>query len=261
MRLINTRTFQLDEFFGEEIPKYAILSHTWGKPKDEVTFRDMDTGQYEHKSAYQKVRYLCEQAAKDNLSWAWCDTCCIDKSSSTELSEAINSMFRWYKNAEKCYVILSDVCIDSLDQGNDDSESEWKQQFCMARWFTRGWTLQELLAPSSLEFFSTNYERLGDRTSLQQVIHDITGISIQALSGNNLAQFPIDERLLWMQNRKTTREEDTVYSLLGIFDIHMPLLYGEGREKAFKRLHREIREWEPKSTSRIFIRLITMFLI
>lgn len=250
MRLINTTTFQLDEFFGEDIPKYAILSHTWGRPKDEVTFRDIETGQYEHKSAYQKIRYLCEQATKDELSWAWCDTCCIDKSSSAELSEAINSMFRWYKNAEKCYVLLLDVSIDDSDEPSDVIEAQRKLQLFTARWFTRGWTLQELLAPSSVEFFSANYKRLGDKTSLRQVIHERTGISIQALSGNDLAQFPVNERFTWMAGRKTTREEDEVYSLLGIFDIHMPLLYGEGRENAFKRLYKEIEERNPIDTTR-----------
>jgi len=109
MRLINVEVLQLEEFFGDQIPEYAILSHTWGTPKDEVNFKDMSCEKFKHKVGYQKIRYLCQQASKDGLLWAWCDTCCIDKDSSAELSEAINSMFQWYQNAKICYAYLSDV--------------------------------------------------------------------------------------------------------------------------------------------------------
>ncbi|KAF2185934.1 HET-domain-containing protein, partial [Zopfia rhizophila CBS 207.26] len=168
------------------------------------------------------------------------DPVCIDKSSSAELSEAINSMFRWYHDAAKCYVYLSDVSIGG-SVGNDlSSQRTWKPAFQHSRWFTRGWTLQELLAPTSVEFFSVEGERLGDKNSMVQEIHEITGISAQALQGTLLSRFRIDERMSWTARRETKREEDAAYSLLGIFDIHMPLLYGEGRKKALTRLQKEI---------------------
>jgi hypothetical protein len=167
------------------------------------------------------------------------DTCCIDKSNAVELQEAINSMFRWYQNAVKCYVYLSDV--STKKQKASDSYT-WELAFRSSKWFTRGWTLQELLAPSpgSVEFSSRERDRLGDKKSLEQQIHEITGIPVSALRGSPLPQFDVDDRLSWVENRQTTREEDKAYSLFGIFDIQIPLLYGEGRDKAFKRLREEI---------------------
>jgi hypothetical protein len=230
----------LVEFFGQNIPRYAILSHTWGADDEEVTFRDLVDGAGQNKSGYNKISFCGKQAAKDGLQFIWVDTCCIDKSSSAELQEAINSMFRWYSNAAKCYVFLSDVWIRSSTGINLSSEE--MSAFQYSRWFTRSWTLQELLAPTSIDFFSAEGKKLGDRGSLVQEIHTITGISIRALQGNPLVQFNIDERLSWAKGRQAKREEDAVYSLLGIFDIHMPLIYGEGRQKAFNRLHREIEQ-------------------
>ncbi|KAF2729050.1 hypothetical protein EJ04DRAFT_397408, partial [Polyplosphaeria fusca] len=159
---------------------------------------------------------------------------CIDKSSSAELQEAINSMFQWYHRAAKCYVYLADVSYSG--PVNVD------QCFRKSRWFTRGWTLQELVALETVEFYSLEGERIGDKNSMIQDIHSITGITIQALQGHPLRQFSIDERKSWAANRHTKREEDSAYSLLGIFGIHMPLLYGEGREKAFARLERKTKK-------------------
>src|SRR5947209_1374185 len=161
------------------------------------------------------------------------DTCCIDQSNNNELSEAVNSMFRWYRNAVKCYVYLSDVPQPALSI-ND--------AFRKSRWFTRGWTLQELLAPRSVEFFSREGNRLGDKTSLERQIHEITGIADSALRGAALSQFGVDERFSWIEHRQTTRKEDKAYSLLGIFDVFMPLIYGEGEKNAFKRLKASIQE-------------------
>lgn len=228
------------EFFGQNIPRYAILSHTWGADNDEVTFKDLADGVGQSKSGYSKISFCGKQAAKDGLKFIWVDTCCIDKSSSAELHEAINSMFRWYTNAAKCYAFLSDVSISSSTGVNPSSQKIPTIQY--SRWFTRSWTLQELLAPISIEFFSVEGQKVGDRDSLVQEIHNVTGISIRALQGSPLAQFSIDERLSWAKGRKAKREEDAAYSLLGIFDIHMPLIYGEGRQKAFIRLHREIEQ-------------------
>jgi hypothetical protein len=139
MRLINTKTLQLEESFGDQIPDYAILSHTWVAPKDEVTFLDMSSRQYEHKLGFIKIQYLCQQASGDHLSWAWCDTCCINKDSSAELSEAINSMFQWYQNAKFCYAYVSDVPSSGPDDNNlGILRSSVSEQFQKSRWFRRG---------------------------------------------------------------------------------------------------------------------------
>jgi len=149
-------------------------------------------------------------------------------------------MFRWYHNAAKCYVYLSDVSIFDPVRDEPSSKPSWKSCFQQSRWFRRGWTLQELLAPMLVEFFSKEGERLGDRISLVKEIHETTRISIQALHGGSLSKFTVDERMSWAERRETKREEDAAYSLLGIFNIHIPLLYGEGRQKAFNRLRKEI---------------------
>jgi len=188
------------------------------------------------KAGYDKIRFCGEQARRDGLQYFWVDTCCIDKSDSAELSEAINSMFRWYRNAAKCYVYLSDVSITKRKASNQFSKFTWESALPASRWFTRGWTLQELLAPGSVEFFSQEGKRLGDKRTLERLIHEITGIAIPALRGTSLSEFGVDERLLWAVTRQTTREEDKAYSLLGIFDIYMPLMYGEGTDNALKRL-------------------------
>jgi hypothetical protein len=239
MRLLKVEEdgeFSLIEFIGGKIPRYAILSHTWGADGEEVTYEDLGRGTGKGKAGYQKIRFCGKQAATDGLQHLWVDTCCIDKSSSAELSEAINSMFRWYHDADKCYVYLSDVSIS----GSSKNET-WEQTFQKSRWFTRGWTLQELIAPASVEFFSIEGERLGDKKSLERQIHDITGIATQALQGTPLSHFGVDKRMSWAAKRETKREEDAAYSLLGIFDIHMPLIYGEGRKKALARLQKKIK--------------------
>jgi hypothetical protein len=223
--------FCLTEFHGDDIPRYAILPHTWGADNEEVTLRDLVEGTGKTKAGYKKLSFCGEQAAVDDLDYFWIDTCCIDKSSSAELSEAINSMFRWYHDASKCYVYLSDV-----------SSSTFDLSFQNSRWFTRGWTLQELIAPACVEFYTSEGELLGDKNSLVQEIAAITGIHDQAIQGRPLSQFGIEERISWAARRETKRPEDWAYSLLGLFDIHMPLLYGEGRNKAFLRLRKEIKE-------------------
>jgi hypothetical protein len=148
-------------------------------------------------------------------------------------------MFRWYKNAAKCYAYLSDVSIPD-DKVKSQSKIDFESAFRTAKWFTRGWTLQELLAPSSVEFFSANYKRLGDKFSLEHLIHERTGIPVEALHGYDPTTFSVDERVSWAAKRETKHEEDMAYSLLGIFGIFLPLIYGEGREHAFRRLHEEV---------------------
>ncbi|OBT40309.1 hypothetical protein VE00_10431, partial [Pseudogymnoascus sp. WSF 3629] len=231
------------DFVSGKILEYAILSHTWGADTEEVTYRDLIDGTGNNKAGYKKIRFCGEQARGDRLQYFWIDTCCIDKSNSTELAEAINSMFRWYQNAAKCYVYLSDVSTRERKASDRFSECTWESAFRSSRWFTRGWTLQELLAPGpdSVEFFSQEGDRLGDKRTLEQQIHEITGVPMLALKGAPLSQFEVNERLSWTENRQTTREEDKVYSLLGIFGIYLPLIYGEGREHAFKGLKKEIQ--------------------
>ncbi|KAH7070227.1 heterokaryon incompatibility protein-domain-containing protein [Paraphoma chrysanthemicola] len=235
MRLINCSTLQLEEFFGSNIPQYAILSHTWGD--QEVSFADLPFDQStEARAGFQKISFTCAQAIRDGLKYAWVDTCCIDKSSSSELSEAINSMFAWYKNSAHCYAYLSDVL-----------EADLNESFSKSRWFTRGWTLQELLAPHDVIFYDQQWKVLGKRSEHAEWISEIAGIDAAALlqSTNTdakdvgLGSFCVAKKMSWASHRVTTRLEDIAYCLLGIFDVNMPLLYGEG-DRAFLRLQEEI---------------------
>jgi hypothetical protein len=245
MRLLHTASdarlkWTKDYIGNEKIPPYAILSHTWNDGQ-EVTFdnlKNLDNAQDidgQSSEGYRKLRFCAQQARRDGLDYFWVDTCCIDKSNSSELQEAINSMFRWYQHAARCYVYLSDVEQNTLD---NNGELAFKQ----SRWFTRGWTLQELLAPKSVEFFSSKGARLGDKESLRHIIQEITGIPIDALQGSLLSDFTVSERFSWAENRQTTREEDKAYCLLGIFSIYMSLIYGEGKDNAIKRLQKKVQE-------------------
>jgi hypothetical protein len=239
MRLLELKDngdFGLTKDILHNAQPYAILSHTWGGDDEEVTYQDMIRGTGKTKVGYKKIQFCIEQAARDGLRHCWVDTCCINKADSTELTEAINSMFRWYRTAVKCYVYLSDVSTN----GRDLADTIWQPTFRSSRWFTRGWTLQELIAPSTVEFFCSNGHLLGDKSSLEQPLCEITGIALPALRGSPLFTFSIQERFSWAQYRQTKREEDKVYSLLGIFDIYMPLIYGEGRENASRRLQEAI---------------------
>ncbi|KIM98317.1 hypothetical protein OIDMADRAFT_128425 [Oidiodendron maius Zn] len=257
MRLLELKShgeFSLTKDLGDNVPPYAILSHTWGEDDEEPTIQDLMQGIGKNKAGYKKILFCKEQAVRDSLQYIWVDTCCIDKSNSTELAEAINSMFRWYREAAKCYVYLSDVSTLNSSGNDQSSRFTWDLAFQESRWFTRGWTLQELIAPESVEFFSSDGKRLGDKRSLEQQVHEITGIPITALRGSPLSQFSVPERISWVDNRETKRKEDKAYSLMGIFDIHMTLIYGEGREKAFKRLRNKIdkhsRSFQPEERQR-----------
>jgi WD40 repeat protein len=223
-------------FLESAIPRYAILSHTWGDEKEEVTFQDMVKGADQGKPGFEKIKFCGEQAARDELQYFWVDSCCIDKYSSTEVADTINSMFRWYQNAAKCYVYLTDVSSPPCDAHDKVSQLPCESAFRASRWFKRGWTLQELLAPRSVEFFSREGNRIGDKICLEIQVHEVTRIDVLALRGASLSQFSIRERLSWACDRETTHEEDSAYCLLGIFDVCMPLLYGEGRSSALERL-------------------------
>lgn len=235
MRLINTTTMKLEQFMGvHDVPSYAILSHTWGN--GEVTLQDFANLKVAVlEKGFAKIEHTCRRARQNGIGYAWVDTCCIDKTSSAELTEAINSMFWLYASSVVCYAYLSD-----LDpQGDVDAEHS-TSQFSRSRWFRRGWTLQELIAPKIVEFYDRDWTFRGTKVDLSRVVSAVTGIDGDVLCNSSaLSQIPVARRMSWAAGRETTRLEDIAYSLLGIFDVNMPMLYGEG-EKAFIRLQEEI---------------------
>ncbi|KAK4503236.1 hypothetical protein PRZ48_006664 [Zasmidium cellare] len=280
MRLINARTLQLEEFVGGNIPPFFILSHRWSN--DEITFKDFVKGRRKDSLGYKKIRDCCEfvlrqhsktpppahaaHATNDSAATAlgfyvWIDTCCIDKRSSAELSEAINSMFSYYRDAGLCLVYLPDVCAHPND--SKSAARSIGEQFAASSWFTRGWTLQELLAPKKVVFLDSQWRVIGhkghfppcnskDQTSqcysdaytqslaLDTTISRITKIDPHYLyDPNQITYASIAQRMSWAAKRTTLRIEDTAYCLLGLFDVNMPLLYGEG-PKAFIRLQEEL---------------------
>ncbi|KAH7358237.1 heterokaryon incompatibility protein-domain-containing protein [Plectosphaerella cucumerina] len=276
MRLLHTRTYQLETFLGTDIPPYAILSHTWGQ--DEFVFEDLKVpiaDQLDNpKRGLRKVLQSCALAIKDGLDYVWVDTCCIDKSSSAELSEAINSMFAWYRDSSNCYVWLEDVTLGEGAQGR-------LGDFDASNWFRRGWTLQELIAPHGVAFYDSKWNLIDDRYSLAGRISKLTHIKQEILQrrhkgceeeknvllrifnedprcsscgGKDNLRFylwktPTAARMGWASRRRTCRAEDEAYSLLGLFDVNMPLLYGEGRDKAFRRLIHEMLQHNQADSS------------
>ncbi|KAI0846299.1 HET-domain-containing protein [Daldinia vernicosa] len=246
MRLLEARTakesgiLKLVEKRANELFRYAILSHTW--EDDEITFNDIENDKTTYASAktaaahasLSKILGACSQAAADGYEYIWIDSCCIDKRSSSELSEAINSMFAWYHDADICYAFL-------LKAPNELATIEAKAEFATNKWFTRGWTLQELLAPKDVIFFSGDWVPIGEKKFLCLLLAEITGVDFKILLGDEpLDSASIARRMSWAAQRVTTRPEDKAYCLMGIFSVNMPMLYGEGGEKAFLRLQEEI---------------------
>ncbi|KAI3002797.1 hypothetical protein CBS147346_5709 [Aspergillus niger] len=256
----------LEEYLDSEIPEYAILSHTWGK--DEISFQDLQalsTGsrywdRVVGREGFLKIKYVCQQAIRDGLDYAWVDTCCINKSSSAEISEAINSMFQWYKRSRKCYVYLSDIPsgygeVPLDEQAGSSVEPARRRRpskydgtingpFARCRWFTRGWTLQELIAPKDLTFYGSGWNVLGTKASMTALISTITGIDQRVLRDStdtkeSLRSVCVAQKMSWAARRQTSKIEDEAYCLLGLFDVHMPILYGEGKA-SFVRLQEEI---------------------
>ncbi|KAM5348880.1 hypothetical protein ACJ41O_008703 [Fusarium nematophilum] len=258
MRLINTKTLKLHEFIGRP-PPYAILSHTWGG--SEVTLQEYQSRSRHHlhhhhhhhreadsNNGFAKILDACRRARSQGLEYAWVDTCCIDKTSSAELGEAINSMFKWYQDAAVCYAFLEDVSARHRDCSEKAAckATEGVMQPTTAgvgltnsRWFTRGWTLQELIAPRNVEFYDREWNMIGEKQSMVSELRTITGIDTFVIQGGPLEQVSIARRMSWAAHRETSRVEDLAYSLLGIFGVNMPLVYGEG-PKAFLRLQEEI---------------------
>ncbi|KAK8007590.1 Minor extracellular protease vpr [Apiospora arundinis] len=230
MRLLNTNTTQdlsLQEFDANKTPTYAILSHTW--TDEEFLFYDIHNGTGQSKKGFSKVVDCCAKVAEQSFEWVWIDTCCIDKSSSAELTEAINSMFQWYQSSKVCYVFLNDLRPgDAMDY----------VRYC--RWVKRGWTLQELIAPAKVEFYDSDWNYRGSKMEYSTLLGEVTGIPIPLLLGScELHTYSVASRMSWAAQRMTTRPEDIAYWLLGIFDISTPPIYGEG-SKAFRRLQEEI---------------------
>jgi hypothetical protein len=224
-------------FHGKTIPPYAILSHRWSD--SEIMFEDICYGTYKDKQeGYRKLEFCAKQAVQDNLQYFWIDTCCIDKWNLRETSKAINSMYQWYKNAARCYVFMSDVSVSTATE--PVQRTDWEASFRASAWFTRGWTLQELIAPVTVKFFSCEGRHIGNKTSLDQLIHEITNIPLAALRNCPLNEFSTTERGRWAKHRSTKEEEDIVYCLLGILGISMPIAYGEGQESARRRLQIEV---------------------
>jgi hypothetical protein len=233
MRLINTTTFKQEQFLQHELEgqtEYAILSHRW-LGRGEITFKDYTADRLtsdEKSPALDKIRGACKAAQFWDVEWIWIDNVCIDKSSSAELTESINSMFRWYRQAKICIVFLADVTA-SLNNASGRSQ-----------WFERAWTLQELLAPRQMEFYDGNWQPFGSKQDLARDIAAVSGIDPWYLDGRrHFRTASIATRLSWQAHRKATRPEDLAYSLLGILDVSMDARYGEGM-KAFMRLQEEL---------------------
>ncbi|KAI6041060.1 heterokaryon incompatibility protein-domain-containing protein [Pisolithus marmoratus] len=251
---VNTTTEIFGEFYGPALTakQYAILSHCWGvweRDEREVSFKEMNKllvkgevkrDEIRGRTGYKKIIDTCRQAQKDELEWVWIDTCCINKDSSSELSEAINSMYKWYAQAKLCYTYLHDTVGNSWT-----NREEWRST---PKWFSRGWTLQELIAPKVVHFFDREWKWIGNKAELANALSRITGIPQRVLneglqkassSEDDFERPSVAQIISWAARRTTTREEDRAYSLLGLLGVHMPMLYGEGKN-AFRRLQLEI---------------------
>ena len=249
MRLINARTFELENHDDiENRPAYAILSHRWTHGS-EVTHQDMLHPHRQWMPGWSKIVFCCSQAAIDGLEYAWVDTCCIDKTSSSELSEAINSMFQWYAEAEICYAYLNDVDIQQISAVDESkAHAEVHPEFLtsiaktvvQSLWFQRAWTLQELIAPAIVRFYDVNFKLVLTKHEMADEIAYAHRIPASVTRDPTmLSEFSAAAKMSWAASRKATRIEDRAYSLFGIFDVKLPLLYGEGMQ-AFGRLQEEI---------------------
>ncbi|KAI5995882.1 heterokaryon incompatibility protein-domain-containing protein [Pisolithus albus] len=235
---------ETDDKFDEG---YAIVSHRWGPDGTEVSYEQMtglmkmeeqEREQVRQRDGYHKIIRSCEQAREDGYQWLWIDTCCIDKRSSTELSEAINSMYRWYQDAGVCYAYLNDV--DEPAMPTKQNDSKFAQSNGWPEWFSRGWTLQELIAPKQVKFFNKDWVYIGNKRDLGFILHGITRIPRVVLrDGLAAKRLSVAQIMSWAADRETKRVEDRAYSLMGLFGVNMPMLYGEGG-KAFQRLQLEI---------------------
>ena len=202
MWLLHARTLELHEFIDVDQvqDKYAVLSHRWGP--DEASFRDVRKGRGPERQAWSKIQGCCARALEAGVDYVWVDTCCIDKSSSAELSEAINSMFRWYQSARVCFAYLADV--PALRQGGSiaDGDRDWAR-VARSEWFRRGWTLQEFLAPRLVWFYDGGWEYLGEKrdVSYHNILQEATGISSQYFQ--DFREASVAQRMSWVSRRST----------------------------------------------------------
>nr|OQO26990.1 hypothetical protein B0A51_05007 [Rachicladosporium sp. CCFEE 5018] len=234
MRLLHTSSYQFTETFSP--PAYGVLSHRWGD--SELSYNDLLTGNHRNGEGYQKVIDCCFLAKSRGLDYVWIDTCCIDKGSSAELSESINSMWQWYSRAKECYAFLADVDSTATPPGRPFESRPYKS----SAWFSRGWTLQELLAPRVVIFCDFLWRPMGEKLDgfILDELTRITPIPRDCLISHHvLHNACVAKKFSWAATRTTTRPEDMAYCLLGLLGINMPLLYGEGK-KAFLRLQQEI---------------------
>ncbi|OAP58291.1 hypothetical protein AYL99_07381 [Fonsecaea erecta] len=239
MRLLNTKDIIIESFPSParpKIPDYVILSHRWRD--QEISFQDIEhrkagdsTADLEGIEGYDKILHCCREARNVGFEYVWIDTCCINKNDQVELTEALNSMFHWYRRAQVCYAYMSDV------ESDEDPLAEGSK-FRESKWFTRGWTLQELVAPQYVIFFDRHWKEIGTKSSFQDLITKITGIPAQVLLTNSAGDISVAQRMSWAANRQTARTEDLAYCLLGLFNVNMPMVYGEGYN-AFRRLQLE----------------------
>jgi hypothetical protein len=266
MRLLHSETLEFKEFNSDNVPPYAILSHTWGV--DEVNYQEMrfleniqalpeslrtneavvaalgvaadlnyhkaDPQKIRHKRGFNKITKTAAIARAKELPYFWIDTCCIDKSSSAELQEAINSMYRWYQRSTSCIIRLEDCTKEwpAIDwEGYRLSDSVLSSLRCI-KWFTRGWTLQELIAPKQADFYDRDWDHICDKFAAVNVLREITEIPQDVLTTGDLGRASVAQKMSWASGRKTTYIEDNAYALMGLFEVHMLMLYGEG-EKAF----------------------------
>jgi hypothetical protein len=225
MWLLNTTQLTLC-YFSSQLPRYAILSHVWSN--QEVTYQDIQAGRWDDSLGCWKVRNACKRAAADQYTWIWIDTCCINKLSSAQLSEAINSMYSYYQTASVCYAYLADVV-------GSNSPS-----LGLSAWFSRGWTIQELIAPQTVVFLDGDWQEINTKANLAEALAEITGIPLAVLCGDPPNTCNVAQRMSWAARRETTREEDMAYCLMGILEVHMSPMYGEGLRNAFLRLQDEV---------------------
>lgn len=227
MHLLNTQTLKLEHYNSEYDVPYCTLSHRWLPGDQEMSYQETGDIHASSKRGAVKVRAACSVARGMAYRYIWVDTCCIDKTSSAALSEAINSMYRYYQRGQKCLAYFA------------DSRAGDNMSFERSKWFTRSWTLQELLAPPEVVFYDARWAPVGTRTLLRSWISAAANIDESALDGGTPQRFSIAERMSWAARRSAARTEDIAYSLMGLFDVNMPMLYGEGA-KAFTRLQEEI---------------------
>ncbi|KAJ8519460.1 hypothetical protein ONZ45_g3573 [Pleurotus djamor] len=262
----NAKVAAIMRFHG----RYAILSHTWANR--ELGFRDvnveggMGVGSLEKKEGYAKLDGMCRVAGEFMCRYVWFDAVCIDKSNTMEMEETIHSMWKWYQNAYICIVHLSNTNLKLPSYPANSSVSPTgprrrgdskRKQLKEDPWFRRGWTLPELLAPKRIKFYLGDWtkmdQRVGRRFDICRVqeegfdfgaeyvqflrlVADAATVPVCAVKQFSLRTHSAPEVFHWISKRITTRPEDLSYCLMGMLDIHIPIIYGEGHENAFYRL-------------------------